>query len=292
MIIDIHVHTIDFRTYDDQPMTPAEPEDLVRLLDRDGVDMAVVLPIVSPETARMELSCNRRVLEACRQFPDRLIPFCGMDPRQHSNRTDADFSWTLQKYKELGCKGVGEVTANLWFDDPRVRNLLGYCQEAQLPFLFHLAYKIGDCYGLADDLHMPRLEAMLQEFPDLIFIGHSQTFWAEMSADLAEEDRNGYPTGPVVEGGAVQRLMREYPNLYGDLSAGSGDNAIRRDLEFGYRFLEEFQDRLLYGTDICSVEQELPQVSFYKEEVVGHISEETRQKILYRNAARILNLDV
>ena len=45
--------------------------------------------------------------------------------------------------------------------------------------------------------------------------------------------------------------MRRYPNLYGDLSAGSGFGAISRDPEFGYAFLEEFQDRLYFALDLC-----------------------------------------
>ncbi len=58
-----------------------------------------------------------------------------------------------------------------------------------------------------------------------------------------------YPTGPVVPGGKVPELMRRYPNLYGDLSAGSGANALRRDPDHARRFILEFSDRLLYGRD-------------------------------------------
>ena len=58
-----------------------------------------------------------------------------------------------------------------------------------------------------------------------------------------------YPTGPVLPGGGVPRLLREYPNLYADLSAGSGLTAISRDRDFGRSFLLEFQDRFLFGRD-------------------------------------------
>jgi hypothetical protein len=46
--------------------------------------------------------------------------------------------------------------------------------------------------------------------------------------------------------------MRKYPNLYGDLSAGSGCNALARDPEYAIKFMTEFQDRLMFGLDICS----------------------------------------
>ena len=51
----------------------------------------------------------------------------------------------------------------------------------------------------------------------------------------------------MVEGGAVVRLMRQYPNLWADLSpaAGSGYNALARDPDYAVKFLHEFQDRLV-----------------------------------------------
>lgn len=62
---------------------------------------------------------------------------------------------------------------------------------------------------------------------------------------------DGYPGGPVIPGRRVVELMRRYPNLLGDLSAGSGLNALRRDREFGISFLNEFQDKLYFGHDFC-----------------------------------------
>ena len=85
--------------------------------------------------------------------------------------------------------------------------------------------------------------------------------------------------------------MRRYPNLHGDLSAGSGFNAISRDPEFGYRFLEEFQDRLYFGTDIANVGQQLPIVEYFdtlrSEEI---LDAEVLDKIEWKNATRLLAL--
>ena len=47
-------------------------------------------------------------------------------------------------------------------------------------------------------------------------------------------------------------LMREYGNLYCDLSANSGRNAMMRDPDFASNFLTEFADRIYYGADVCS----------------------------------------
>ena len=125
----------------------------------------------------------------------------------------------------------------------------------------------------------------------LVFLSHSQVFWAEIGTLASPEQRGGYPRGPVQEGRVVQ-LMREYPNLHGDLSAGSGYNAISRDPEFGYRFMEEFQDRLYFGTDIANVPQELPIVGYFarlRDERL--ISPDALEKISWRNTAQLLNLE-
>ena len=129
-------------------------------------------------------------------------------------------------------------------------------------------------------------------FPNLIFIGHSQKFWAEISGDCTEEVRAGYPRGKVAEGGRVVELMRKYPNLHVDLSANSGYNAMVRDEEFAYRFLEEFSDRIYYGTDICAangMQEPLIQLSAWLDQAAenGRISYETYKKVCRDNALRL-----
>jgi hypothetical protein len=47
----------------------------------------------------------------------------------------------------------------------------------------------------------------------------------------------------------MTRSAMAYPNLWGDLSAGSGAGAIAHDCEFSLAFLIRRADRLLFGTD-------------------------------------------
>ena len=54
---------------------------------------------------------------------------------------------------------------------------------------------------------------------------------------------------PVLPGGRIPELLRKYPNLYCDISAGSGRLALSRDLDFTRKFLIEFHDRILYARD-------------------------------------------
>ncbi len=70
---------------------------------------------------------------------------------------------------------------------------------------------IVDSYGVLDDIGLPGLEHVLRSFPALRMVGHSSGFWSEISGDVTREEKNSYPTRPVVPGGTVVRLMRDYP---------------------------------------------------------------------------------
>ena len=101
---------------------------------------------------------------------------------------------------------------------------------------------------------------------------------------------NNSPKGKVTPGRVVE-LMRRYPNLHGDLSAGSGFTAISRDPKFGYKFMEEFQDRLYWATDIANDPQNLPIVDYFlKLKAEKPISAAAYEKITWRNADRLLKL--
>jgi len=293
MLIDIHVHTCLARhprlTRPNGSHYPA-PEKLVEMMDDAGIDKVVLMCTLSPE-CRYTIVLPEEVLEICSRFPDRLVPFCNLDPRFLTNSPKADFRPLLEAYKELGCRGMGEYIPNLPFDDPLNLNLFKQVEEVGFPLTFHIAPEMGGYYGCYDDPGLPRLERVLRECPNLVFLAHSQPFWAEIGILENPEERSGYPKGSIEKEGRVVELMREYPNLHGDLSAGSGYNAISRDPEFGYRFMEEFQDRLYFGTDIANVPQELPIVDYFeklKEERL--IAEEAHEKITWKNAARLLGL--
>ena len=291
MLIDIHVHARPAPPLVQRPgRTRTLGTDALSMMDAAGIDMAAVMSGVSPET-RPFIDTTEEVLALCREHADRFIPFCGIDPRMVGNSPKADFGPMLQTYKEAGFKGVGEYTANLPFDDPLNLNVFRHVEKAGLPLLFHIGHRLGECYGVYDEIGLPRLAKVLRQFSGLTFIGHSEPFWSEISADVDAEKRKCYPKGKVTPGRVVE-LMHNYPNLRGDLSAGSGYNAITRDPEFGYGFLEEFQDQLLFGTDIAYVGQELPIVPYFRKLAAENlISREAHEKITWRNTRDLLGLE-
>lgn len=295
MLIDIHTHCCKPRhprVTRPSGATYPTPEQLVGMLDDAGIDKAVVLIASSPEK-RYTVLGPEEILDICAGYPERLIPFCNLDPRFLTNDTTADFVPLLEAYKEMGAKGVGEYLPNIPMDDPLNMNFFAQVEQVGFPLTFHLAPQQGGYYGCVDEVGLPRLETMLNAFPEIIFLGHSQVFWAEISADVIQDGkRPPYPGGKVTPGRVVE-LMRRYPNLHGDLSAGSGFNAIARDPEFGYGFMEEFQDRLYFGTDIAGCPQELPIVPYFQKlKAERLISDQAYEKITWKNADRLLSLNL
>ncbi len=286
--IDMHVHTIMKKGIMRMGTntTFATPEELSLMYDRLGIEKGVILPEINFECAS-HMQSNEDAYRIVQKFPDLFYWFCNIDPRMGNNDIHMNLTPVIESYKQLGAKGVGEVCANLPFDDPFMENLFYHCEKTQMPVLFHIGPKVGGCYGIVDDLGLPRLEKMLNKYPGLQFIGHSQPFWAEIGV-LDQNQRNGYPTGKVVPGRLVE-LFDRYPNLSGDLSAGSGFNAVSRDPEFGYSFIEKYQDRLYFGTDICAPENDM-ELSFWLDDAVksNHISQTAYEKVSRVNALKLL----
>lgn len=293
--IDIHAHATAFPQWiPHNPRTGQKflgAEELLAFYDRLNIESGVLLPLAAAEGQWFTMTS-----ENCKwlteQYPERFLWFCGVDPRMGDNHEKTDLAYLIGHYRALGAKGVGELTAQLYADDPLLDHLYDALEETGMPLTVHIATKFGGGYGIVDELGLPRLENMLKKHPDMKLLGHSQVFWSEISADVTEANRGGYPTGKVTEG-RISKLMREYGNLYCDLSAGSGANALMRDPEFAARFIEEFSDRLLYGCDICSVvNQKVFAFDAFLTDMRqnGLISEANYRKIVRENAVKLLGL--
>jgi hypothetical protein len=168
----------------------------------------------------------------------------------------------LAYYKAQGCKGLGEVMPNLPLMHPLVQNLLRHAEAVGLPVIFDGSDQLTGDFGLYDDPGLPQLEHTLQRFPNLVLFGHGPVFWSEIGRletpgersflyNLKGQQIGRLPSGPIREEGVVPKLMRRYPTLYGDLSDFTACNAFARDEAYGPRFMDEFQDRLYFGTDMC-----------------------------------------
>jgi hypothetical protein len=220
-------------------------------MNRLGIEKAVLLPLDSPEASDGYFT-TFQAIEAWEKYPERFIPFCCVDPRRDKVETQ------IKAYVEMGCKGFGEHKMSLYIDDERCKRIYRVCGEMKLCVVFHLDPGLN-----IDEVGLPRLEKLLQEFPDTNFVMHGPGWWAEISGD--NQVRGGYPQGEIQPDGAVDRLLQGYPNIYGELSAGSGYNALTRDPNFTPGFLERNWKKLLFGTDYLGSDQQLPIVNFVKE---------------------------
>jgi len=290
MFIDIHAHAYLFPSPPQDGHTQfCTPDEVLAYYDQVGIERGILLPLIGPEVYLPQ--SNQEVLEICRCHPDRFSAFCNIDPRGISNTAFTDFSPWLDWFQTHGVLGVGEFMPNMAFRDPRVLNFFRQVAERHWPLTFDVTTRIGVGYGLVDDPGLPQLEYCLQKFPAMTILGHGPAFWSEMSVLETIGDRNSYPKYPVHSEGAVPKLFRRYLNLWGDLSAGSGYNALARDVDNAILFLNEFQDRLCYGTDYCYSGGGLPLAEFLLDlRKSGHISADTFEKIARRNAIRLLHL--
>lgn len=292
--IDIHAHCTAFPQY--APLRgglePAMPsvETLKYHYEKINVEKAVLLPIVSPEAMHFTMTSeNCKFLSDT--HPDMFVWFCNVDPRALGNSSDSNLGELLEHYKSLGAKGVGELTSNLYVDDPMTENLFATAAALNMPVTIHIAPSVGGYYGIVDDLGLPRLEKMLKKYPKLTILGHSQCLWSEISEN-SDDIRCTYPEGPAT-GGRLTEILRECPNLLLDLSAGSGANAFMRDREHAARFFEEFADRMYYGCDICgktnTFHLEFDEFLTSMRES-GELSDENYRKIVRENAVKLLGL--
>ena len=290
--IDIHAHVCAFPEFFPREMQKLiTVDELIKMYDDLGVEKGVLLPLASGEgmVSTIPTESVRYVYE---KYPDRFFWFCNVDPRALINTPNSDLTKLISEYKKMGAKGVGEITAQLYADDPKMENLFRACAENDMPALIHISPDFSGGYGIVDELGLPRITSMLKKYPNLKIIGHSMAFWSEISADNNETIRNDYPKGKVTEGRLAQ-MLRECPNLYCDISATSGSNAIMRDREYSAKFIEEFSDRIMLGIDQCLTKHNFPYVfSDFMEEMVkdGLMSEENYRKIMRENAVRILKL--
>ncbi|MCX6992565.1 MAG: amidohydrolase family protein [Kiritimatiellaeota bacterium] len=297
MFIDIHAHAY-------RKPTPfiAFPtaEQVIERYDAGGIEKGALLPVVNPEIYLPQ--ANEDILEMVERYPDRFFPFCNIDPRALTNAVDAPLDRLLKYYRDKGCKGLGEVMPNVPVMDPMVQNLFKHAQAVGLPVTFDGSDRVGGDFGLYDDPGLPQMEHTLERFPKLIILAHGPVFWSEIGwletpaqrkpAFRPDGEQVGWrpPAGPIKEEGAAPKLLRRYANLYGELSDAS--HALGRDQEYGPKFLTEFQDRLFFGTDFCSVGMPFPTLDLLlKWRDTNKISAGVFNKIARENAIKLFDLE-
>ena len=149
-----------------------------------------------------------------------------------------------------GAQGFGEMKFHVAADGPEYRRVYALAADLGVPILIH--FQEVDHFpneGPWATGFARTFESILKAYPKTTFIGHADAFWANVSADYRNDA--AYPSGPVARGGVTDKWLGDYANLFGDLAANSGNNAMSRDPAFTADFLKRHQDKLLFGSD-CS----------------------------------------
>ena len=294
---DIHVHSASARyllAFGD-PRHPethyvAEPEELKTALLEKGITRAVLMS--SGEHEEQGLNTLGAYNSDCEKIasmdPSFYAWMCNLNPAEERPVYDR-----LLEYRQKGAVGIGELMINRPLDDAFLEEVFEAAQELDLPVTFHMSPQQGYSYGVCDGPGLPLLEKALQKYPKLKFLGHSQVFWMEISADAPADPagRNGFGRGPVVPGGRLEELFDSYPNLYGDLSAFSAYCAVTRDEAYGISFLNKYADRLLFATDATN-KYNIPPLADYLDACLasGVIPQAAYEKICYQNAKELYGI--
>ena len=283
--VDLHLHATLWNIPKMGKMHFSSAEKMIPHLKELGIRKAVLMSGCEKKLPMGKNSTSRKI---CEKYPEYFAWMCMLDDKNPETVYDR-----LALYKSQGAIGIGEMSINKRLDDPFLQAVFAAAEKLDMPVTIHMSPEVGYSYGVVDEPRLPLLENVLKTYPNLKILGHSQTFWIEMSKDAPDikEERNSWGKGPVVPGGRVPELFAKYENLYGDLSANSAGQAIMRDPEFGLEFLETYQDRLFFATDMVNNEMVFPLGAWLDEqEAKGTLSKEAYEKICWKNAERVFKI--
>jgi predicted TIM-barrel fold metal-dependent hydrolase len=232
------------------------PEGIVNYLRANGVDYAVALAELSPVTTGM--LGNEAVAELCREV-DCLIPFCSINPF-----LVADLAGELERHvTEIGFRGLKLYPTYQHFypNVNRLYPLYAKAEELGIPVMFHTGSSIfrGARLKYGDPLY---LDDVAVDFPNLtLLMAHSgRGFWYDRAYFLTKLHANIYME---ISGLPPQKLLAYFPEL------------------------ERVADKVIFGSDWPG----MPHIKRNIEMIRSlPLKEETKEKILGGNAARILRM--
>jgi predicted TIM-barrel fold metal-dependent hydrolase len=190
----------------------------------------------------------------------------------------------IERYVKSGAVAIAEQKFGVECDSPAMQQIYQAAQTHHVPVLMHWQFQMYN-YGF------DRFYKMLEKYPKVNFLGHAQLWWANI--DKNADPAVPYPPGPVAPGGLTDRYLGDYANMYGDLSAGSGLNALTRDEAFTREFLARHQDKLVYGSDCSDLDGAGPKC--LGAQIIAAVrrlapAKSVERKLLYGNAKKLFRL--
>ncbi len=277
-VIDVHQH-VNFKGRFDKQLV-----DHQRIM---GVCRTVLLPsgtaiaLASTHEGKSnglaaEVHPTEAAIRLAERHPESFTWFCNEIPDLPGAREK------LEAWLEAGARGIGEQKFNIACTSSHMEMLAELAGAYGVPILIHFQHGM---YNTGFE----NFHKILEKFPKTHFIGHAQTWWGNIDKNHLQEDL--YPKTPVTPGGLTDRYLTDYPNMFGDFSAGSGRNAITRDEDHARDFIARHQDQLMYGSDCLDIEGQGEKCS--GSQTLSHLrrlapDDAALRKILSGNARRII----
>ena len=240
----------------------ADAEELVATMDGAAVDLSVMVGIGwnDPGLAR---EANDYLIDAVRRFPLRLRGFCAVNPRW-----GAEAVAEVERCAAAGLSGVGELHPDTQGFDLGDRSVMVPVVEAAtaagMPILTHTSEPVGHTYAGKGSTTPVVLCRFIEAFPEATIVcahwGGGLPFYALM---------------PEVR----ESLKR----VYFDSAASS---FLYREEVFAAVVGLVGEDRVMFGTDYPLISQK----RLLRQVVDAPITDDAKEGILYRNAARLLGL--
>jgi len=279
MIIDFHTHVLPPRIknnrsdyverdtafgqiYSGEKVKIATAEDLINGMDRDGVDISVIVNY-GWSTPALCVETNDYILESVARYPRRLIGFGAV-----SSYTDDAALKEIERCVRGGIRGVGELrpdTQSLDYSHKGiVKPFYDLLRKHKLILLTHASEPVGHLYpgkgGATPDL----LYAFISSFPDVPIVcahwGGGLPFYALMPEVRAALENVYFDT-------AISPFLYR-PEIYQQVSQLIG------------------ADRILFGSDFPVIAQS----RVINEIKAADLKEDARNEILSGNASRLLGL--
>ncbi len=185
MIIDFHTHIFPPRVkknpgkyidsdpsfailYSGKNAKLATADELIASMDRDGVDISVVVNI-GWTTHELCVETNDYILESIARYPQRLVGFCSVQP----NSCEAAVA-EIERCAEGGMKGVGEIRPDIQLVDLRNEEIMvpfiKVITKHKLILLTHTSEPVGHEYPGKGVITPDMLYPFITSFPNLTIV--------------------------------------------------------------------------------------------------------------------------
>ncbi|AQS57883.1 amidohydrolase family protein [Desulforamulus ferrireducens] len=246
--------SINFSAKKTQPL-----EEIVEDMDRHGIEKAVILGR-DAETTYQWKGSNDGVASFVNSYPDKFIGFAGLDPHKGM----AAVRELSRSVNELGLKGasIDPYLAQIYVNDAKYYPIYAKCCELNIPIVITTGPASLVPNAVIDHVAPRYIDFVARDFPELtIIVSHGAYPWVNEMITVAQRNANVYFD------------MSEYEFFPMAEAYVQAANTI-------------ISDKLLFASahpfvdfkDALQSYQKLP------------FTDEVREKVMYKNAARILGL--